>query len=144
MKQLASSFCLVYFACLRYGGLTVLYSAANDHRLEMIPQTGNDPQIRPQMIPPENKEGHGVWFHGFFLYIFILFLYLFISINQTMNEINIKKRYSDDVNYNFNIILMANSSYFLLTILLKSYWKNIKAPRQQYYFSTSSIYSNNS
>ena len=38
------------------------------------PQTGNDPQIGPQMIPdvdrkwspPENNEWHGLWFLGFF------------------------------------------------------------------------------
>ena len=35
-------------------------------------------------------------------------------------------------------------SYFLLTILLKNYWKKITARRQQYYFTTSSIYHNNS
>ena len=56
-----------------------------------------------------------------------------------MNWINIKKRYSDDVNYNLNL---TNSSYFLLTILLKNYWKKITAHRQQYYFTTSSIYHN--
>ena len=37
-----------------------------------------------------------------------------------------KKRYSVDVNYNLNIILMTNSSYFLLTILLTNYWKKSK------------------
>ena len=37
-----------------------------------------------------------------------------------------KKRYSDDVNYNLNIVLMSNSSYFVLTILLKDYGKNSK------------------
>ena len=39
---------------------------------------------------------------------------------------NIKKRYSDNVNYNLNIILMTNSSYFLLTILQKKYRKKSK------------------
>ena len=42
-----------------------------------------------------------------------------------MNWMNITKRYSDKVNYNLNIILMTNSSYFPLTILLKNYWKKI-------------------
>ena len=28
------------------------------------PQTGNDPQIGPQMIPPENEEWHGVCSSG--------------------------------------------------------------------------------
>ena len=41
-----------------------------------------------------------------------------------MNLINIKKRSSDDVNYNL-YILMTNSSHFLLTILLKNYCNSI-------------------
>ena len=52
-----------------------------------------------------------------------------------------KKRYSDDVNSYLNMTFMTNSSYFLLTILLK---KLKLVDRQQYYFSTSSIYNNNS
>ena len=39
---------------------------------------------------------------------------------------NIKKRYSDNVNYNLNIILQTNSSYFRLTFLQKNYRKNSK------------------
>ena len=55
-----------------------LYSATND------PQTGNDPQIGPQMIPnrkwspPENNEWHGFWFLRFFLNLFF-FLYFFFT-----------------------------------------------------------------
>ena len=54
------------------------------------PQTGNDPQIEPQvipnrndprcgpqMIPSENEEWHGVWILGLILFYFLL-LYLFI------------------------------------------------------------------
>ena len=52
---------------------------------------------------------------------------------------NITKRYSDNVNYNLNIILLTKLSYFLLIILLKITAENIKARRQQH-FSTSSIY----
>ena len=56
----------------------------------------------------------------------------------------IKKRYSDNVNDKLNVIFLTNSSYFLLTILLKNYRRKIKARRQQYHFSTSSTYNNNS
>ena len=54
---------------------------------------------------------------------------------------NIKKRYSVDVNSNLNMIFMTNSFYFLLTILPK---KLKLVDRRIYYFSTSSIYNNNS
>ena len=54
-----------------------------------------------------------------------------------MNWINIKKRSTDNVNYNkFILFSLDNSSEKLL--------EKIKARRQQYYFSTSSIYNNNS
>ena len=50
----------------------VLYSAANDPRPQMIPKldrkwsrTANDPRCGPQMIQPESKVWHGVWFPGF-------------------------------------------------------------------------------
>ena len=54
---------------------------------------------------------------------------------------NIKKRYSDNVNSNLNMIFMTNSFYFILTILPK---KLKLVDRRIYYFSTSSIYNNNS
>ena len=37
-----------------------------------------------------------------------------------------RKIYSVEVNYNLNIIFLINSSYFLLTFLLKNYRKNSK------------------
>ena len=69
-------------------------------------------------------------FLDFFFLFFILFFYSFFSSLNDELEINIKKRYSDDVNYNLNLILMTNSSSFLLTILLKNCWKKITARRQ--------------
>ena len=39
---------------------------------------------------------------------------------------NITKRYSDNVNYDLNIILLTKLSYFLLKILLKNYRKKTK------------------
>ena len=39
---------------------------------------------------------------------------------------NIKKRYSDNANYNLNIILLANSFCFRLTILWKITGKKTK------------------
>ena len=39
---------------------------------------------------------------------------------------NIKNGYSDNVNYNLNIILLTNSSYFRLSILLKYHRKKSK------------------
>ena len=39
---------------------------------------------------------------------------------------NITKRYSDNVNYDLNIILWTKLSYFLLKILLKNYRKKTK------------------
>ena len=41
------------------------------------PQTGNDPQIGPQMIPPENEEWHGVWFPGFFKIFYFIFVFIY-------------------------------------------------------------------
>ena len=56
---------------------------------------------------------------------------------------NIKKRYSDNVNYNLiNIFLLANSILFSLDNSLEKLQEKIKALRQQYHFSTSSIYNN--
>ena len=64
------------------------------------------------MIPAENQEWHGVWFPGFFFFFYFIFyvyiLFLFF-INLTI----------DGINYDLNVIFMTNSSYFLLTILLK-------------------------
>ena len=72
------------------------------------------------MIPAENEEWHGVWFPGFlFYFLFYFYIYLFSSLNDELDK-QILKRYSDDINYNLNLILMTNSSYFLLTILLKN------------------------
>ena len=34
--------------------------------------------------------------------------------------------YSDDVNYNLKAILLTNLFYYLLTIILKNYWKKSK------------------
>ena len=68
---------------------SVLYSAANDPRLQMIPRpemipkldrkgsrTSNNPRCGPQMIPPENDEWQGVWFPRMF---FNFCIYLFSS-----------------------------------------------------------------
>ena len=44
---------------------------------------------------------------------------------------NITKRYSDNVNYNLNIIVLTKLSYFLLKILLEKLRENNKARRQQ-------------
>ena len=49
-----------------------------------------------------------------------------------------KKKHSDNLNYNLNILL-TNPSYFLFSILLKNWRKKIKARRQQHHVSTSSI-----
>ena len=73
------------------------------------------------MIPPENEEWHAVWFPGFFFYFLcnvnILFRY---QLNYQLDKHNyIKKRYSDGVNYDLNIVFMTTSYYLLLTILPK-------------------------
>ena len=92
--------------------------------------TANDPQTGPQMIPnrkwspmwtakdPAGKcNWHGVCFPDFFIFIFV-FIY-FHQLNDELDEH--KEKYSDNVNYNLNIILITNLSYFLLTILQKKY-----------------------
>ena len=55
---------------------------------------------------------------------------------------NVKKRYSDNVNYNLNIFLLTNSILFWLDNSSEKLQEKIKALRQQYHFSTSSIYNN--
>ena len=103
------------------------------------PQTGiNDPQIGPQIAnDPEPQMILDVdrkWsrrqlefgFLDFFIFIFN-FLYLSINFYQLNDELDEqKKRYYDNVNYNLNIILLINSSYFRLTILQKNYKKKSK------------------
>ena len=71
------------------------------------------------MIPPENVEWNGVeW--SLVSRIF-LFISLFIFIKKAILKVD-QKEYQY-VNYNFNIILMTNTSHFLMTILLKNYGK---------------------
>ena len=84
------------------------------------PQTGNDPRIGPQMIPDldrkwsRRKTGNSMdfGFLEFFIFTFY-FVSLFIYFHQLKeNWIKLKKRYTDNVNYNFNRILLTNPSHF--------------------------------
>ena len=70
---------ILFILANRDDGLLVLYSAAND------PQTGNDPQIGPQMIPDVNRkwsrrkitDGMDFGFLDFFENFFRSFFFLF-------------------------------------------------------------------
>ena len=67
------------------------------------------------MIPPECGNGIEFGFLDFFKFFFNFHIYLVSSPNDELDKHKEK--------YNLNLILMTNSSYFLLTILLKNYWK---------------------
>ena len=106
------------------------------------PQPGNDPQIGPQLIPnrkwspPENNEWHGFCFLGFFS--------LSIFFHQLKDKFDQIRKDTGNVNYNLNSILMTNRSHFFLDNPSETLWEKVKARKQKYHFSTTSIYHNNS
>ena len=71
----------------------MLYSAGNDPANDPAndPQTGNDPQIGPQMIPDEDRKWsrrkirNGMEF-GFLDFVIFLFYFIFIYFHQLNDE----------------------------------------------------------